>query len=275
MTQENLSEQQIAESENKTFSTEFEIIRLKDVSEEDINFTSKNEIELGTYILIKKECKKEIFFNDLHLFNIKDEIKIYYKKIFAIYKNYKNKVDIRFFYDSEYHLPGWSAKYECTWLGKMQVNNKVVFGNGGPYKIEDKLQNRGLGSYMLDSIIIWAKQNYNDAIAEISIGFPNDSDDDKKRLKHFYGKRNLKRDVKIEEIITCLENTNKIERINCEVFLLKLSNYMSKKESLLFDYESSNLNLYSSYSILLKREKCYWVSLGILTICILILRFIA
>lgn len=62
--------------------------------------------------------------------------------------------------NSEYYHSVWSAeyKYDGLGLGENRHSNIVTFGNSGTFEIEDELRNKGLGSYMLDSIIVWAKK---------------------------------------------------------------------------------------------------------------------
>ena len=160
---------------NKSFHVEFEILRLKNDREElHANFQKEPGYELksGTYIILKKEYLRRNSFDDLKLYEIKEQIMLYYAKLFHISQKLtiheQNNFEF-FLEDFRYRIPGWSAQYDWGEIGE----SKVHFGSEGPYKIEEELQNRGLGSYMLDTLIVWAKENYGSARAKISIGFSN------------------------------------------------------------------------------------------------------
>ncbi|MBD2304159.1 hypothetical protein H6G17_01305 [Chroococcidiopsis sp. FACHB-1243] len=172
--------------------------------------------------------------------------------------------------NSEYYHSVWSAeyKYDGLGLGENRHSNIVTFGNSGTFEIEDELRNKGLGSYMLDSIIVWAKKNYPNAIAEISIGSPYDSQQDKKKLARFYGIRKLKNGVKVEKLVSRLEENNKIERIIYNDFMKKISKKTNDDADEISKYKRENLTLYSSNE---KKEKCYRIVIGILSSAVLIL----
>lgn len=193
---------------------------------------------------------------------------LYYKKLFST--NFEEKIE-RLFLDSGYHLPSWSAKYEGSWQGESQISNKVVFGDMGKYDIEDGLKDKGLGSYLIDSLLVWAKKNYGKATIEILIGSSNDSEENKNLLAHFYGKRNIKRGAIIEETKDYLDNNPKTERISCEELIANLLNGIRSNAFMLSDYERENSELHRSLSESLKKERWYQMIIFILVLIILVL----
>lgn len=270
---------------HETFHTEFEIVRLKDVSEKNCDYgqmcNRQDELKLGIYLLIKKEFHKRLFITISQVLNredesrpyytIKDEVKLYYKKLFKVYINFKEEFEIDLFADSKYHLPGWSAKYEGSCFGTHKFQNTIEFAHMGPYEIEDNLKGRGLGSYMIDAILVWATKNYSKAIVKISIGFSNDTEENIKRVNRLYGKRELAYGVRIEETKNYFNNNEKIERISCEDFIVNVLKYTRRNVAVLSNYKRENANLHDFIARYLNREKYYRIAIGILSIAVLIL----
>jgi hypothetical protein len=296
-------------NKNQTSHLEFEIVRLKDASEETLDSTSesnhRDELKLGTYILIKKEFKKTLTFKQTpisrkkqkysnlisfvdfiqascprelearttifrsylelleeleidikkydYTLTIEDEIVLYYRKILVINKE-NDKLQIEFCKTSEYSK-GWSAKYKCMWDGETPNSNRIAFANKGVYEIEEELQNKDLGSYLLREILLWGKQNYENAIANISTY--NASDEDHEKREHFYGKANLEAGVKIEDTITDLGNIKKLEIISCEDFINNLLIYPPENNKLHSIWEEKKLEIREARENFFEKGKFY------------------
>ena len=235
----------------KTINLEYKIIRTKKIVGGGHDLHGLKE---GLHFIIEKRyCESSLKGKSL---------KIRYKPILDIEKDESSKnFDIKnwfhsSFSDEEYRNPPWTVDFEDS---EYKEFKRFVFASGGVFEVEEEFEDRGVGSYLLDSLLIWAKHQSSLGKVEICIG-GRGSGWNKKKLKHFYGKRNLKSGVEIKDTNICMEDTKKkIDEldINEAVKLFcKVITSLNQENQTVFESGIRYLKLagkYESSNIFLKR----------------------
>ena len=183
----------------KNDHTEFEILRL--------NNTDNNSDDY--HFLIKKVFSYKYFALGENIFDQEETLKIYYADL-----SYR---DIRF------QNPPWSIKWESSGLFKNTPETRVIhtvkYADGGPFQVKKEYQNIGLGSYLIDSLTLWAKERCCDFYVDIHIIGPDYTADPPEKINHFYSKRNLEQGMKVSEIKTFFFDSGKGEILPIDNFV--------------------------------------------------------
>ena len=124
---------------------------------------------------------------------------------------------------NKYNKVPWSIKCERSFI--KGIDDKVKYAYFGVLQVDEEYRDNGLGSYLLDSLTQWAQDNFNESIVDIQIVGEGYTDSSESLIKHFYSKRNISSGVKVSEVNTFLEESQKsgkIEVISVENYLLEL-----------------------------------------------------
>jgi GNAT superfamily N-acetyltransferase len=125
------------------------------------------------------------------------ELELSVKNIFLIDTQHKC------FDEMDCHIPTWRVIHE----------NDSSFSDGilkfKTFFVDDNNRGRGIGSWLLDTIIEWGKVNYPNALVDIDIK-PFDILD-KERVLNLYSKRNVSKGVNIDQTLTFFEENHKIK----------------------------------------------------------------
>jgi hypothetical protein len=244
-------------------NVEYQLIRTIDSEE-----TGEKDfwgLKVGIYFLIRKEFSISDDYS-----NNKDLI-IYYQPVFEI-KEEDNVMNLKNFYRKHYEYPGWSATF--------QDSETIKFAKHGVFDVEEDFQDRRLGSYLLDTLLLWSQKQSLTAKVDIDRrGVPSEDENYKQKIKHFYDKRNIRRNISIRETILCMEDTQrKIEETNPDKAIKKLVEIINKIESKLRGEKRDSENSYKSHkkelAIYNKRELLSHVLIILLGIFLLLLCFI-
>jgi hypothetical protein len=252
-------------------SIDYRLIRMIDQNSHNKEFRG---LESGKYFIVKRVIGVE----EKYLSN--QTIILYYRPIFEIsnittYDINGESIDelsFRKIYSGTYRNPGWSAKFCDSTFKDYQ---KIEFARYGVFEVEKEYENSGLGSYLLDSLLIWSQQQSLTAKVDINrSGVPSDSENYHKKLKHFYDKRNIFRDIPIGETISCMDDTKrKIEEIESDEAIIKLTESIADMDRELKDFYRHTIRTRDILKFCYDREFVYQVF--ILGLSTLLLSFIS
>ncbi len=135
------------------------------------------ELKVGIYFLIKKEFS-------IGGYNPSDKnLIIYYQPIFEIKEEYDG-MNLRISPENSYENPGWSATFHDSTIEDLK---KIEFAKHGVFDIKEDFQDKGLGSYLLDSLLLWSQKQSSTAKVDIDRGgVPSEDENYKQKIKRFY-----------------------------------------------------------------------------------------
>jgi hypothetical protein len=255
----------------ETTNVEYQLIRTIDPEEAgEKNFWV---LKVGIYFLIKKEFS-------IGGYNLSDNsdknLIIYYQPIFEI-KEKHDGINLRFFQSSSYENPGWSATFHDSTIESFK---QIKFAKHGVFDVKEDFENKGLGSYLLDSLLLWSQKQSLTAKVDIERGgVPSEDENYKQKIKHFYDKRNIHNGISIGETIPRMEDTQrKIEETNPDEAIIKLVKIISQIEEEIRSHKRDSENSCKSYerdlAIYNNKEILYHVLIIGLGISLLLLCFV-
>lgn len=252
-------------------SIEYKLIRMIDQNSLNQDFWG---LKTGKYFIMKKVTGIE----EKYLSN--QTLILYYRPISSMsiihsydrHRGYIDELGFSKIYDSTYRNPGWSAKFSDSSFRDYQ---RIEFAKHGVFDVEEKYENSGLGSYLLDSLLIWSQQISLTATVDINRGgVPSDDENYRQKLKHFYDKRNIFRNIPIGETIPCMDDTKrKIEEIESDEAILKLSETINNMDRELKDFYRYKIRARDILKFCYDREFLYQAL--IIGLSIMLLSFIS